>query len=189
LFCLETDELREIAMPYTEFTLWLTPSEPLRASLRSTISQLGARLDAIEFEPHVTVFCGPSTPDQASAVARRIASRFPPIELTADHIEHSGVYTKTLFVQFHESALLRVMFETAKTHHSLPSNYVLNPHLSLIYKELPEARRKELAETLDVPTGRYEFDRLRVIETELPIENEGPIRRWRILCDDPLVGA
>jgi hypothetical protein len=36
------------------------PSEPQRSALRSTIHRLAARLDAIKFEPHMTVFCGPS---------------------------------------------------------------------------------------------------------------------------------
>ena len=68
-------------MAYTEFTLWLTPGEPLRSTLRSTIiRRLAARLDAVEFEPHVTVFCGPSTDAEARAVARRIARQFPPIK-------------------------------------------------------------------------------------------------------------
>lgn len=181
--------MSKIATPYTEYTLWLTPSEPLRTSLRSIISKLCAQLDATEFEPHVTVFSGPSTDAEALAVAGRIAARFPPMALAARHLGHSGVYTKTLFVQFQESALLWEMFETAKTHYSRPSNYVLNPHLSLIYKKLTEARREELAATLEIPMGRYEFGRLRMIETELPIEDEGPIRRWRVLCDDRLVGS
>ena len=64
-------------MAYTEFTLWLTPGEPHRALLRSTISRLAARFDAVEFEPHVTVFCGPSTDAEACAVARRGQAVFP----------------------------------------------------------------------------------------------------------------
>ena len=86
----------------TEFTLWLTPREPLRSLLRSTIRQLAARFDAVEFEPHVTVFSAPSTDIEARAVARRIAAQFSPIELTADCLDHSESYTKTLFVQFQE---------------------------------------------------------------------------------------
>ena len=45
---------------YTEFTLWLIPCEPLRRTLHALICRLAADLDAVEFEPHVTLFCGPS---------------------------------------------------------------------------------------------------------------------------------
>jgi len=181
--------LEGILMAYTEFTLWLTPCEPLRTSLRSTISQLAARCDAVEFEPHVTVFCGPSTDAEARAVARRVARQFSPIELTAVGLDHTEHYTKTLFVQFQESSCLRQIFETAAAHYPRSSDYVLNPHLSLIYKKLHEEIQTELCETLDVPTDSYRFDRVRMIETELPIEDPGPVRRWRVVCDEPLEGS
>jgi len=173
----------------TEFTLWLTPREPLRSVLRSGIRQLAARLDAVEFEPHVTVFSAPSTDIEALAVARRIAAQFSPIELTADCLDHSEAYTKTLFMQFRNSTLLRQIFDTAATQYSRPSNYILNPHLSLIYKRLNEDCRRTLCATLQVPMGSHRFDRVRMIETELPIEDDGPVRRWRVICDEPLVGS
>lgn len=175
-------------IPYTEFTLWLTPGEPLRATLRSIIRRLASSLDAVEFEPHVTVFCGPSTDDESRAIIRRIAGQFPPIELTGDRLDHSELYTKTLFVQFRDFAVLRQMFRTAAAHCSQPANYVLNPHLSLLYKKLPTVTLKKLSETLDVPMGGYAFERVRMVETELPIEDDGPVRRWRTVCDEPLLG-
>jgi 2'-5' RNA ligase len=174
---------------HTEFTMWLVPREPLRSLLHSTIQQLAARYNAVAFEPHVTVFCGPSTDDESRAVARWITQRFGPIDLTVDRLDQSELYTKTFFVQFHDSALLRQMFETTAAHYSRPSNYVLNPHLSLLYKKLPKATLMKLCETLDVPTNDYTFDRLRMIETELPIQDDGPVKRWRVVCDEPLVGS
>lgn len=161
---------------HTEFTLWLTPREPLRWLLRSTIGQLAARLDAVDFEPHVTVFCGPSTDSEARAVARRIAGQFAPVDLTAARVYHSELFTKTLCVQFEESVLLRRIFETTAAGYSRPSDYALNPHPSLLYKKLLATTRRQLCETLDVPMGVYGFHRVRMIEMELPIEDDSPIR-------------
>ena len=175
-------------MAYTEFTLWLTPSEPLKTALRSTIHQLAARLEAVEFDPHVTVFCGRSSDDEARAVAERIAGQFAPIELTADGLLYTERYTKTLFVQFQQSVILRRMFEMAVAGYALPSDYSLNPHLSLLYKILSEPEQRKLSETLDVSMGSYRFDGIRMIETELPIEDAGPVRRWRTVCEAKLRG-
>jgi hypothetical protein len=166
----ETRNLRKIEIAYTEFTLWLTPCDSLRSTLRSIIRSLAASLDAVEFEPHITVYCGPSTDAEVRAVAHVIAKQFSQVELTADRLCHTERYTKTLFVQFHESIAVRQMFEVAAKGYSRQSNYILNPHLSLLYKTLPETKRRELCETLDVPMGAYKFDRIRMIETELPIE-------------------
>ena len=173
-------------MPRTEFTLWLTPREPLRSTLRSTINQLAASLDAVSFEPHVTVFCGRSSEEEARAAADCIAKQFAPVELTAERLDCTEHYTRTLFVQFQESAMLRQMFELAALNYSQPSNYVLNPHLSILYKKTDKAAQQRLCETLDVPMGSYWFDRIRMIETELPIEDAGPVRRWRLVCDAEL---
>lgn len=172
---------------YTEHTLWLTPGEPLRSRLRSIIVDLAARLDAVEFEPHVTVFCGPTNDAAARDLVRRIARETPPCELIAERLDHTGSFTKTLFVQFQELAAVRRIFETARAG-SPPSNYVLNPHLSLLYKTLPAVTRQELSRTTDAPRGRYAFERIAMIETELPIEEDGPVRRWRKVCDEALAG-
>jgi hypothetical protein len=117
------------------------------------------------------------------------ARQFSPIELTAAWLDHTERYTKTLFLQFQESSGLQRIFETAAAHYSRPSNYILNPHLSLIYKKLVEGSRRSLCDTLDVPRGNYGFDRVRMIETELPIDEDGPVRRWRVVCDELLVGS
>jgi hypothetical protein len=134
----------------------------------------------------VTVSSGPSTDFDARAIARLIAD---PVELTAARVDHSEHYTKTRFVQFKDSAVLQRIFEIAVKHYSGPSHYILNPHLSLIYKKLDKGSQRTLCNTLDVPIGTYGFDRVRMIETELPIEDDGPVRRWRFVCGDPLAGS
>lgn len=158
----------------------------MRSKLRAIVRDLAERFDAVPFEPHVTVFCGPASKTEALAAAWRIARQESPITLTADRLDHTETYTKTLFVQFQELAALRRMFEAAKSY-SPHAPYVLNPHLSLLYKRLPEAARRELCETLAAPMGDYSFDRIRLVETELPIEDDGPIRRWLVTCDEPLL--
>ncbi len=171
----------------TEFTLWLTPREPLRSTLRSIIDQLAASLDAVRFEPHLTLHSGPASEAEACAVARMIAEQFTPIVLEAGRLGHTESYTKTLFVQFlppYDGSLL----ESARGY-SPKSSYVANPHLSLLYKKLPEAKRRELSQSLNFPAGDYVFDRVRLVETETPIEDDGPVRRWRTVFDAPLLEA
>ena len=166
--------------------MWLTPCEPLRATLRSIVRRLASSLDAVEFEPHVTVFCGRSSELEARGVVDLVAGQFSRVELIADRLAYTGNYTKSLFVQFQESAVLRRMFGSAARAYSQPSDYVLSPHLSLLYKKLPAAEQQKLCETLDVPMGAYRFDRIQMIETELPIEDSRPVRRWRTVSEAPL---
>ena len=173
-------------MPRTEFALWMMPREPLRSQLQKMIRQLAAALDAVEFEPHITVFAGPSTNTEAHEIATRIAKRFEPIEAIAEKVDYGEVYTKTVFVQFRESPALRQMHELARSSFTQPSNYQLNPHLSLVYKKMAEAEKQELCRRIRLPMGNYLFDAIQMVETEVPIEEPGPIKRLRIVSDAKL---
>ena len=61
------------------------------------MDRLATDFDAVEFEPHVTLFCGPSNWAEAQATGRRITARFPPVELSVDRLDYSHRFTKTLF--------------------------------------------------------------------------------------------
>jgi hypothetical protein len=61
----------------------------------------------VEFEPHITFYCARSTQAEATSVGRTISRAFAPLELKVADIDHSHIFTKTLFVQFMESAALR----------------------------------------------------------------------------------
>jgi 2'-5' RNA ligase len=178
----------EFEIAYTEFTLWLIPCERLGTTLHALIRRLAADFDAVEFEPHVTLFCGPSDASEARATAGAIAARFPPVELSVDRLDYTHRFTKTLFIQFAESTAAQRMFEAARDYYASPSDYAFNPHLSLIYKRLPEVKQRELCQTLSAPRGNYIFDRVRMIETELPIEDADPVRRWKTIGNFPLAG-
>jgi 2'-5' RNA ligase len=168
---------------YTEHSFWLLPVEPLKKQLRSIIQRLAKKYDAINFEPHVTISCGPPDDDQTRTIARGIASLVSPVKLTPMKLDYTSEYTKTLFIQFQESEVVRRMFETIKDRSSQPLNHVLNPHLSLLYKTMPVATQAEICRTLDVPKEIYFFERLRAIESEIPLTQPEQIKRWRTVCE------
>ena len=176
-------------MAYTDISLWLTPQEPLRTTLNAIVRRLARDLDAVEFEPHVTVFCGRLSDDEAEAAASALGARFGPIQLTAERLSYTDAFTKTLFVQFQKSNKAQQLFEAARRAYLRPSDYSFNPHLSLVYKTLPKARQEQLRQTLDVPIGAYLFDQIRMVETKLPVAEPSAVREWRQVCDIPLSGS
>ena len=168
---------------YKEHSFWLLPAEPIKWQLHSIIQQLAKKYDAIDFEPHVTISSGPSDDDQTRTVTRGIASLFSLGELIPVKLDYTSAYTKTLFIQFQESEAVRRMSDAIKDRNALPVNYVLNPHLSLLYKTMPVAMQAEICRTLDVPKGIYLFDRLRAVETEIPLTLPEQIKRWRTVFE------
>ena len=168
---------------YTEHSFWLLPAEPHKGQLRSIVQQLAKKYDAIDFEPHVTISCGPSDDDQTHIIARGVARLYSHVELIPVKLEHTSEYTKTLFIQFQESEVVRRMSDAIKDRSARPVNYVFNPHLSLLYKTMPVAKQAEICRTLDVPKGIYFFDRLRAIETEIPLTQPEQIKKWRTVIE------
>jgi 2'-5' RNA ligase len=168
---------------YTWHSFWLLPVEPLKEQLRSIVQQLANEYEAIDFEPHVTIYCGPSDDDHTRIIAQEVASLYSHLELIPVKLEHTSEYPKTLFIQFQESDVVRRMSDAIKDRHARPADYVLNPHLSVLYKTMPLAMLAGICQTFDVPKGPYVFDRLRAIETELPLTRPDQIKRWRTVFE------
>ncbi len=168
---------------YTEHSFWLIPAEPFRTQLRRVIQSLATTYDAVDFEPHVTLSCGVSDDQETIAIAKVIASRFLTQRLTATNLDYTNIYTKTLFVQFAASEQVQKISDLIKAQSSRPSGYKLNPHLSLLYKTIPESQQKELCVSVNVPECLYLFDRLRIIKTEIPLTQTAQIKRWRTVYE------
>jgi len=173
-------------MTRTEHSFWLLPAEPLATRLRAVVADLAEAFGAAPFEPHVTLYCGASDDATTRTVMEAVAQQSGPVELMFARLDATEEYTKTLFIQFEERVAARKIFEAVRGLFSPPSDYALNPHLSLIYSTLPMARKLEIMRTLTLPKGEYRFDRLRAIETEIPLTQSDQIRRWRVVCDRAL---
>ena len=166
---------------HREYTLWVTPAEPLKSTLKAAITKLYREFDAVDFDPHVTIYAGRSNDEEALRLGKMISETFPPITLRAVRLEQSDALTKTFYVQFEESAGLRRMTDMLRSHSAQPSDYELNPHLSLLYQLfIDETVRKELCNRTDVaPIGDYRFDGLTIYEMDIPLRDLNPIRTWR----------
>jgi hypothetical protein len=167
----------------TQHSFWLLPAESLKEQLRSIVQLLAREYDSIDFEPHVTIYCGPSDDDQTRAITHGVARLYSHVELKPVKLEHTSEYTKTLFIQFQDSEVVRRMSDAIKDRHARPENYVLSPHLSVLYKTMPLAMLAAICHTFDLPKGPYVFDRLRAIETEIPLTEPDQIKRWRTVFE------
>jgi hypothetical protein len=163
----------------TVFSYWLLPAEPVAAALRAQIAELAARYDAVAFEPHVTLYSGPSDAAEAAETMAFLRSSFRPLTLAPFVIAQSARLTKTLYIRLELGAELSALAATIKSRARQPSASVLDdPHVSLLYQAIPEAERARLAAQLPVPAP-FVADGIAVIETEIPIDNLEQIRRWR----------
>jgi Cyclic phosphodiesterase-like protein len=179
-------------MKQTALAYWLLPAEPARTFFAQTIRELAARFDAPVFDPHLTFFVVPDNAVVAAAGNSGRNQRPSPqailqgigdiaIRLTALHIDYSAQFTKTLFVQFAKSEVLQQLADSSRTLTGTTERYLLDPHLSLLYKSLPEQSKRELASSIHLPFREVAFDSVCAVSCPSPTQTAADVHDWQLL--------
>lgn len=166
----------------TKVSFWLIPSDEDKAFFQEIIDTLSQEYDAPTFTPHVTIYSGEYASDESPAELLETAIQgVESFSLRVDQLLYTDEYTKTLFVQFHPNSLLSQISETLRSHSRTPSNFALNPHLSLIYKRMSEETKKNLAASLSVPKSEVFFDEVRAILASERVQEREDVESWKVI--------
>jgi 2'-5' RNA ligase len=163
------------------------PSEPAHSCFQQIVNDLACRYDAPVFEPHVTVHVGADHADAAKQAIEAAARECIPIRLTSIGIHESEEFVKTLFVQFAVSAELRRINEIIRNVAHDSSQYQLEPHLSLLYKEMETATRRELAASMKVSLSEVTFGAFKAVRCVSPTKSRVDVEAWRVVATVPLL--
>jgi hypothetical protein len=157
---------------------WLIPAAPKRQSFKRMIRKLTNQYAAASFEPHLTL----CEADVAGKALRQVSSSS--IRLQVRGIGHSSKFTKTLFVRFRPNEGLRKIISQLGGNRSDSRD----PHMSLLYKHLPDKKRAELAVATKLPFKEVRFTMIRSMSCVSPTETQADVRSWRTLATRRLSG-
>jgi Cyclic phosphodiesterase-like protein len=171
----------------TVIAYWLIPSESAHNFFQAIINDLARRYDAPVFEPHVTIYVGADRAEAPEEALGNAARLFKCTGLTPIGIDQSNEFIKTLFVRFAMSAELRRIndFIRDAANDSMP--YELKPHLSLLYKNLAVASRRQLAASISVPSSEITFDTIKAVRCVSPTESRVDVESWQTLVTNKLL--
>jgi hypothetical protein len=158
---------------------WLIPAKDKRELFCDIIRILCKEFHAPNFDPHLTVFAT----KENRQLPRKILSeiRSGPISLSVRPIGFSSQFTKTLFVRFAPSKSLdKLIADLARASRSR-TKPVRDPHLSLLYKNIPSATKKALARTIKLPFRQVLFDSIAVVRCISPTKTKRDVEAWRII--------
>lgn len=162
------------------FALWLVPAEPARAALTAVIRRLAEQYNAPTFEPHVTVYGGCLTDGDAMCeLLDTIVTNVPPLTLTVKELDWTDEFFKTLFIAFESSDELADLCERMRRGLSRPAPYYLQPHLSLLYKQMPTDQKRRIIAGLDPPPSRITCDEARIVSPANPTAAWRDVASWR----------
>jgi hypothetical protein len=161
---------------------WLIPSEPAHSFFQRIINDLARRYDAAVFEPHVTIHVGADRAGAAKNALGQAERKCKHIGLTPLRMDQSDEFIKTLFVQFAISAELLETNNIIRAAANDPLQYELNPHLSLLYKNLAATDRRELAASISIPFSEMTFDAIKAVRCISPTQSRADVQAWHVVA-------
>jgi hypothetical protein len=161
---------------------WLIPSEPAHSFFRRIINDLAGQYDAPVFEPHVTIHVGADRADAARNALGHVARKCKLIGLTPLGTDQSDEFIKTLFVQLAMSAELRNTNDIIRAAANDSLQYELDPHLSLLYKNLAAIARRELAGSISIPFSEVTFDAIKAVRCISPTQSRADVEAWHVVA-------
>jgi 2'-5' RNA ligase len=169
-------------------TYWLCPAEPERTHFAAIIGELAARFDAPVFEPHVTIYVTSADRENPDAVLDQVVNRQRTFRLYLRGLDYSDKFTKTLFVQFGPDTELAQLSEDLRRASVSRSDYQLNPHLSLIYKDIDDETKRRLAASITLPFTDAIFDSVKAVLSPAEIKSRQEVEAWRVIAERTLTG-
>src|SRR2546423_5494757 len=165
---------------------WLCPAEPARGHLSSLIRDLARRFDAPVFEPHVTVYVTDAANEKPEVVLEQVMKSRGQYALSIRGLDFSEKFTKTLFVQFAPDPTLAELSGDLRRASVSSNDYELNPHVSLIYKEMDEETRRRLAASITLPFTEVTFDNVKAVISPGEIKSCEDVEAWRVVAEQTL---
>jgi hypothetical protein len=178
---------------------WLLPGEPSMRVFARIVDELAHRYDAPRFLPHVTVHVDRVVPHaDLAGVLEEAAARVRPFAMQAGPTGHSPLRFKALFLTLSGGAVVDLAAALAAgvgrwrpepaEGEPAPAAYRLEPHLSLLYQELPEAERAPLAARHCYDGESFYFDRIAAVTPAPAAQNLSRVADWLVSPPSLLVG-
>lgn len=153
-------------------SFWLVPSKEDKAFFQDIIDRLAREYDAPTFTPHVTIYSDKYTSDEFTAeIIEKATQDIQSFSLKVDRVLSTAQFTITLFVQFHPNQIISKISESLGYSSKRQFNFELNPHLSLIYKNLSQEIKQALTNSIVLSKSEVLFDEVSAIATPEKVHN------------------
>jgi hypothetical protein len=162
----------------TVIAYWLVPAEPARSFFSETIAELASRFDAPLFTPHLTLFVTPENSTRPTKVVKKLGDLA--IHLPIVEVSFSEQFTKTLFLRFEKTDVLQRMSALLRKLIGAPEHDLIDPHLSLLYQHLPTEKKRELADSMQLPFCEVTFDSVCAMRCVSPTQTAADLRAWKL---------
>lgn len=180
---LSPNELNILIPGALHFSIWIIPEQEYYDYLVEIIEQISCKYIAPYFEPHVSIYTGIYTnEDDIENIALKCASS-DLISLHIKMVSYTENIFKSLYIDFDNNFKLERISQAINRELKYPMHYSLQPHLSLMYKEMSPLDKEEIIKQIGLNITYVKFNRFRIITPTNTTQGWTDISKWKTILD------
>ena len=160
-------------------SIWLIPAREDAQYIQVIIDNLSINYQAPVFSPHCTLY---SPIDLRKAELKKILERsaknMKSFYVKNIMISHTEDLWKTIFIELLRSSELEQLQQEVISQFQVEQPYNFSPHISLLYKEIPDKIKEDIIRNLQVKNS-FKMDKIAAVRTGPNVDN------WETVVEIP----
>ena len=152
-------------------SIWLIPAPEDAQYLQAIINNLAATYQAPVFNTHCTLYSPTDLPAaEVKKILERSAKNMKSFYVKKATISHTENIWKTIFIELLRSPELEQLQQAVISQFPKGQPYEFLPHISLLYKEIPDKKKEDIIRNLQVKNS-FKMDKIAAVRTGPNVDN------------------
>ena len=160
-------------------SIWLIPAREDAQYIQAIINNLSTNYQAPVFSPHCTLYSPIDLPKaELKKILERSAKNMKSFYVKNIMISHTEDLWKTIFIKLLRSSELEQLQQEVISQFQVEQPYKFSPHISLLYKEIPDKKKEDIIRNLQVKNS-FKMNKIAAVQTGPNVDN------WETVVEIP----
>jgi len=152
-------------------SIWLIPAPKDAQYIQAIINNLAATYQAPVFDSHCTLYSSTDLPAaELKQILEQSANNMKSFYVKKAAISHTKNIWKTIFIELLRSPELEQLQQAVISQFPKGQPYEFLPHISLLYKEIPDKKKEDIIRNLQVKNS-FKMDKIAAVRTGPNVDN------------------
>jgi 2'-5' RNA ligase len=152
-------------------SIWLIPAPEDAQYLQAIINNLAVNYQAPVFDSHCTLYSRTNLPAaEVKQILEQSAKNIKSFCVKKATISHTENIWKTIFIELLGSPELEQLQQAVISQFPKGQPYEFLPHISLLYKEIPDKKKEDIIRNLQVKNS-FKMDKIAAVRTGPNVDN------------------
>jgi 2'-5' RNA ligase len=152
-------------------SIWLIPAPEDAQYIQAIINNLAATYQAPVFDSHCTLYSPTDLPaTEVKQMLEQSANNMKSFYVKKAAISHMENIWKTIFIELLRSPELEQLQQAVISQFPNGQPYEFLPHISLLYKEMPDKKKEDIIRNLQVKNS-FKMDKIAAVRTGPNVDN------------------